>query len=284
MKFNIVSYIFLMSIAIFPAFSQEIKVSIIDKETSLPIPFVTIVVPTQDLELFANKDGVFSLSSLKLNIGSSIVFSRIGYANLSLTMEELQSMILKKNNKLFLEPKTIILDEISIKPKTLKFTKEGNGFGSKQRQIGIGKDSVGCEIGTVIPVNFLESTIEKVTFRLTQNKYGHFKFKINIYKLENNQPSTKINLQPIYFEADIKSGICEINIKNYSIVVNNDFFLSIEYMYDMGKYSVYYASSMKKSPTFCKDSRNSKWFKVMSGDNNVSVSINTIQSHFEESK
>jgi hypothetical protein len=266
------------------SYGQEIKISLLDKGNNSPVPFVTVLILRDELELFSDKDGILSMNTSKLNPTDSIVFNRIGYYNLRVTFQDLETLLSKQNHMILLEPKINQLQEVIVRPRVQKFSKSGNGSGSKWKQIGIGKDSTGCEIGTIIPVRFPESTIEKVTFRLTQNKYGSMKFKINLYQIENNAPGTKINKEPIYFESESKSGTCEVDLKNYGIVVNSDIFLSIEYMQDMGKYSVYYSATFNKNPTFYKDSRNSKWVKIMHGDDNISISLNTIQSHYEDIK
>jgi hypothetical protein len=283
-KINIKLLISFLILIGYTAIGQNLTFTLLDKGNQSPVPFVTILLPKEELELFSDKDGLLILDVSKRNGADSIVFNRIGYYPLRLTILELKTKLSKQNQILCLEPKITFLHEVIIKPRVKMLSRTGNGQGSRWKQIGIGKDSTGCEIGTIIPVPFPQSTIEKVTFRLTQNKYGSMKFKINLYQIENKFPSKKINQEPIYFESESKSGICEVDLQIYGIVVSSDFFLSIEYMQDMGKYSVYYSSTMNKNPTFFKDSRNSKWVRIKHGEKDISISLNTVQSHFEDPK
>ena len=273
-----------MLTSVFASYGQDLRISLLDKGNKSPVPFVTVLLLREEEELFSDKAGIVVLNVSKLEASDSIVFNRIGYYNLRLTFQDLQSLLSRQNQTMLLEPKITMLQEVIVKPRIQKYTKSGNGSGSKWKQIGIGKDSTGCELGTIIPVKFPESTIEKVTFRLTQNNYGSMKFKINVYQIENGAPGKKINQEPIYFESESKSGTCEVDLKNYGVVVNSDFFLAIEYMQDMGKYSVYYSSSFNKNPTFYKDSRNSKWVKIKHDDDEISISLNAVLSHYEDYK
>ena len=266
----------------FVLLSQDLKIPILDKSNNSPVPFVTILILNKEQELFSDKVGIVTLNTFNIGESDSIVFKRIGYYNLRVTFKDLKLLLSRQNETILLEPKITMLQEVIVKPRTPIFNNSGNGFGSKWKQIGIGKDSTGCELGTIIPVKFPGSTIEKVSFRLTQNKFGSMKFKINIYQVEKGLPGKKINQEPIYSELESKSGTCEVDLKSYGIVVNADFFLAIEYMQDMGKFSVYYAASFNKNPSFCKDSRNAKWVRIMHDDKDISISLNAVLSHYED--
>jgi hypothetical protein len=58
--------------------------------------------------------------------------------------------------------------------------------------------------------------------------FGKFPVRLNIYNLENHKPYENILNKPIYIEITAE-GEYIINLKNDNIILDEDFFISLEY-------------------------------------------------------
>ena len=101
---SLFSLLFLLSTTI--VLSQDITV--IDKNTNQPIPGVAVYNTSKTTSTFTDLDGVTNINNFK--DGETVFFKHISY----LTFKISKSLILKKQNKVWLQPNTQSLDEIIV--------------------------------------------------------------------------------------------------------------------------------------------------------------------------
>ncbi len=260
--------------------AQVIVGVIINEETQEEIPYVNIGVQNQNIGTVSSPKGEFQLDYLTTKVSDSIIFSSIGYHTQVFTVDSLKSLLAAQNPKVLMKPKINFLEEVVVNAKKGYLKKYGNGDGNKRKKVGFGpNDNLGREIGTVISSQEKDALISKVLINIGVNNYGKIKLRLNVYKWTDNEIGERLNKESLYFDTELKEGIWEMDIEKYGIVVSNDFFISLEYIQDMGEYGLYFTFSFNKSPTFMRLTNNSKWEEITYKNKHVSISINTVLSY-----
>ncbi len=261
-------------------FAQVIVGVVVNEENQEGIPYVNIGIQNQNIGTVSSPKGKFQLDYLTTKISDTIIFSSIGYHTQAFTVDSLKSLLAAQNPKVLMKPKINFLEEIVVNSKKGYLKKLGNGNGKKRKKVGFGpNDNLGREIGTVISPQEKDGVISKVLINIGVNNYGKIKVRVNVYKWKNNEIGERLNNKPLYFDTELKEGIWEINLEKYDIVVPGDFFISFEYIQDMGEYGLYFTFSFNKSPTFMRVTNNSKWEEITYKNKRVSISINTVLTY-----
>jgi len=60
------------------------------------------------------------------------------------------------------------------------------------------------------------------------------RFRLNFYSVQNGLPTTTLLKENIIIETDITSGIVTKDLTPYEIVIDEDFFVAIEWIEDLG--------------------------------------------------
>jgi len=260
--------------------SQSIWGVVANIETGEKIPYVNVGYRNQSIGTVSNENGEFQLKILSSEFSDSIVFSSIGYHKVSFLTGDLKNRLIS-NTTIFMRPQTDVLEEIIVSSRAFsRIQKLGNGRGSKRKKVGFGpNDNLGREIGTVIETQIKEALIDKAFINIGINKYGKIKLRVNIYKWENNKITERLNNVPLYFETELQEGVWEVDLKKYNIEVSGDFFISFEYIENMGEFGLYFTFSINKNPTFIRESINSEWEEIKYNNKRISISINCVLSY-----
>ncbi|WP_111309147.1 carboxypeptidase-like regulatory domain-containing protein [Confluentibacter sediminis] len=96
---------------------KEIKGSIIDQDSKKPLVFADIVITNSNMSVVTNTDGEFILKIPKELLEGTLTFSHLGYHTKVVNISEYSN-----NDRIYLEPTIIQLDEVKIasKPKDAK--------------------------------------------------------------------------------------------------------------------------------------------------------------------
>jgi hypothetical protein len=255
-------------------YCQVLEGVVVDANTMQPIPYVNIGIISKGIGTVSDEKGGFQLPVSDKYINDKIGFSYIGYYAKDIEVDSvinLQPGI----KKFYLTPRTYTISEVFVRPMAVKNMLLGNGMGSKHKFIGLGSDDMlGREIGAVIPLGNRNAFLKKAIVRVAVNNYGTIKLRLNIYNLKDNMPFEKINIEPIYFETNIKEGKCVVDLEKYNIKLSQDFFVSMEYIQKMGNYGLYFTFSFDKNPTYFRETSLSPWILAKYEDKIVSMSMN----------
>jgi len=91
-----------------------VEASVFDKETEEPLPFTNVIIEGTSIGTITNEEGVFELSFNKKYANSNIIFSFIGYKNLSLPIKKFKN----PDKIVYLESASTSLDEILVTVKS----------------------------------------------------------------------------------------------------------------------------------------------------------------------
>jgi len=203
---------------------SQLKSIVIDDETKGPVPFVNIWVENENIGTTSDKNGVFTIDTLK---GKFLVFSSLGYQNKKIEIS-------KTPDSIFLMPKINKLEEVTIQTR-----KETN-------ELILGKfanSDVGYFYGSFDKPEmqarfFAYDTIYSKTPYLKTLKFRIFsiiknaKFNVRIYsKTEDGKPGNPLYDKNIIGIAKKGTKNIEIDLSDLHIIFPEDgIFISYEWL------------------------------------------------------
>lgn len=255
--------------------SQMIEGKVVDAETKKHLSYVNVGIRGKNLGTVTDTAGYFKLL-IKEPSNDTLMFSLIGYESYAMGIRDLMKA---KDIDIRLTQKTYQLKEVVVSSKKYNYELLGNHDKNKHRKLGIGRDQLGAELGTVIRVKNVPAYIESAKFYIVKNDYGKIRLRLNIYDLKKDNPSESILTKPIYIETDLKSGLWKIDLAEYNLVVNNDFFISLEYIQDMGYQGLYFSFGFDNSPSFMKATSHADWKKLDYNGRSIGAGFNVTVSY-----
>lgn len=224
-RYLLLSLLIIISIA---SSARTITGYVIDKSSNESLPYVNIGIIGKSIGTVSNARGYFKLTIPNNLTNEKIRFSFIGYHSVTMDILEISK---KKNITVFLKEKVTLLQEVVIKPIELK-TKVLGGVaksGPVTTVLRFSSSVLGTEICRLIRVK-KRSFVESFNFNLTTNEFDTLTFRLNFYGLDDEKnPSDSLIAKSYIFSINNDTiGEFNINIKEQNIVVEENFFLSLE--------------------------------------------------------
>jgi hypothetical protein len=140
----------------------------------------------------------------------------------------------------------------------------GNETESRNNKTGFDANLLGNEMGIVIKTKRRPTFIKDFSIYITDNDYNTFKFRINFYNLRNGLPDQNILKENIIVTSSMKEGKLTVDLSQYNIVVEDDFFVSMEWIEDMGDHGLFFSTDISggASPTITRTTSQGKWRDV----------------------
>ena len=115
--------------------------------------------------------------------------------------------------------------------------------------------------------------LKKFNISLVENDYGFIRFRLNFYSVENGLPTSTLLKENIIIETDATSGIVSKDLAPYEIVIDEDFFVSIEWIEDLGPGKLYFSGGFFGSPLIAREVSQGTWSKVGYGSVGMNVEV-----------
>lgn len=256
---------------------------ITDASTNAGIPFASIGIKGKNVGTVADEKGNFELNILKCGEDDSLKISAIGYKTIGFTVSEARQSMSKV---ILLEPLIVKLNEVVVTSKKVKRKVLGTSkYSTKNCSAFQGLEGNWKGEEAAIRANNTKGKsvfIEDFNFYIIQNKYeDSLVFRLMLYPVNaKNLPGETFLKKPVIFKTAVKQGIVHVDLKNYNIVYNDDFFISLECLMDkMDQTKFCFAGSIDVF-SYVKTSAFGNWYQPSSGrkkagggaDLNVTVS------------
>lgn len=254
-----------------------LKGRVVDNTNKEPIPFASIGIKGKTYGTVCDENGNFALKVGSFADNDSLKVSAIGYAAKTIAMSVAKNYI---NETIGLNPASVQLSEIKIKPQKTVTKVLGNKRYNKNICISF-QGAEGNWKGTEISIKANNKKgrlvfIENFNFYIVKNLYlDSLTFRLNFYKEDKEGlPGENILRQPIIFKTIVKEGIVSLNLKNYLINTDDDFFMSLECLEETINQSRLCFSGSISGPAYMKAATFMDWAKIPVGgiDFNVTVS------------
>jgi len=224
MTSKIVTTLFLILFQLFVYGQTILSGTIIDKSTQLPIEYANIGILEKGVGTVCNSLGKFNLIISEDLLNNYLAIDHIGYENTTIKIIELISQ--STELKIELNPSSIILKEVTI----LASQQVNLGYKPNGDQVKgfFQADGLGLEGGTLIQNNG-KVQLKKFNFNILKIPFDSLKFRLNIYSLKKNNPSTKVNTRDIIFTiSKADTGLYSLPLVNENIQVTDNFICTIE--------------------------------------------------------
>jgi len=118
---------------------------------------------------------------------------------------------------------------------------------------------IGFESKTFLLEEYIEN---EFIISLVENDYGTDRFRLNFYSIQSGLPTTTLLKENIIIETDITSGILSKDLIPYEIVIDEDFFVAIEWIEDLGPGKLFFSGGFFGSPLIACEVSQGTWTKV----------------------
>ncbi|WP_299701381.1 carboxypeptidase-like regulatory domain-containing protein [uncultured Pontibacter sp.] len=202
------------------------------------IPYVNIGIKKKNIGTATRPDGSFTLNLKEENRHDTLTFSAIGYNEISLPIS---SILSSRMSEFDLSEKITTLREVVISNKASKIKKFGTTsrnpflYGSAET---VHSEDI-SELGKYINLNNKASEIISATVYLRSIKRDSASFRINLYKNVAGMPGERLIEKSIIKRLPLTQGWVTIPLEQYGLVVDEDFFLGIEYLPEHSNHEKY---------------------------------------------
>jgi hypothetical protein len=224
--------------------AQTLQSTLLDYNTREPIPFVNIGILGKNLGTVSDDEGKFSLEAPKTGWNSSdtLRLSSIGYQ--SVDFVQLHEKELPKS--IYLKPLTLTLPTVVINPKKFKRHKVlGHRNNSPKMIFYFQSNRLGTELCNLIEVKKGNYYLKKAHFNIAQNKFGPLFSRVHVYENEDGKPGKNLLPRELIVSSDLKSGTLSVDLAPYNLVLEDDFFLGLEWVKTLNK------GNISKDLQFC---------------------------------
>ena len=256
--------IVLISVLLFiPSIEAQKKIggTVISASTKQTLAYVNIGIVGKGIGTVTDKKGNFKFIINKKNYRDSIKISMIGYKSKTYLIQD----FIKKDSKeitIYLSEKNEILNEIVISNKKLKRRVLGNRTKSKLFTDGFESDQLGCEAGLIIKIRKSPTFIKSFHAFIASNTHDKLKFRLNFYSIKEGLPHKNILKENIIIESTLKEGLLSVDLTKYDIVMEEDFFVSLEWIENFGEGNLQFSVGLFGSPVIYRNASQANWQKI----------------------
>lgn len=246
---------------------------VIDAATEEPLPYVNIGLVNQNIGTVTDEAGYFELEVPGNGYADATLrFSMIGFEPQDFTLQEYRD---QKILTIPLKEKATALEEVVLTTKRNKYQTKilGNKTTSQLIYAAFTTNKLGNEMGFLVRGRKNPMILKKFNVSLVENDYGPIRFRLNFYDLKDGLPNETLLNENIIVETDIQSGIVSKDLTPYEIVIDQDFFVAIEWIEDLGPGKLFFSGGFFGSPLIAREVSQGTWSKVGSASVGMNVEV-----------
>jgi pimeloyl-ACP methyl ester carboxylesterase len=210
---------FLFAYTYASAQTLQLSGTILDQQTSAPVPFASIGIPNSALGTVADALGHFEFSiPTPAASGQQLMISCVGYKPLVLPVAE----FLGHSPTVRLMPTAVSLRAVTVRPgkvrtKTFGRTSSSTLMGANlYTEPNLVDDGLAKEQGTVIPIDE-ECLLQDFNFHVAFNRFKSVKFRLNLYSVQAGLPDKPLLHQDIRFDVTQPRGWVKVDLRPYHV-------------------------------------------------------------------
>ena len=246
---------------------------VIDAATKEPLPYVNIGLLNKNIGTVSDEAGYFEFEvNTEQNSRDTLRFSMIGFQTKSYTLND---FINQNEIEVYLTEKSTALDEVILSSKRKNYQTKilGNKTTSKALYAAFTSNKLGNEMGFIVRARKHPMILKKFNISLVENDYGPIKFRLNIYDVLNGLPNKTLLKDNIFIETEESSGIVSLDFTPYEIILDQDFFISIEWIEDLGPGKLYFSGGFFGAPLFAREVSQGTWEKIGTASVGMNVEV-----------
>lgn len=269
---NFLTILFLCTHSFLSFGQNSIVGQVINEFSQEPLPYVNIGLVNENIGTVSDEQGYFQLEIEPGNFKqSSLRFSMIGFETKTFVLQdyiENELLLIKLSEEVTQLEEVIVLEKKNFETRVL-----GNKTTSKLIYASFTSNKLGNEMGFVVRKRRSPMILKKFNISLVENDYGLIRFRLNFYSVENRLPTSTLLNENIIVQTDASSGnVCK-DLTPYQIVIDEDFFVSIEWIEDLGPGNLFFSGGFFGSPLIAREVSQGTWTKVGSASVGMNVEV-----------
>ena len=234
---------------------------ITDAELNEALPFVNIGIPGAGIGTVSDEQGYYLLEIPPDKVNDSIYFSMVGFGFQSFKIDQIDGTKEKLLNISF-QPETTALKEVVVTSGRWERKTVGNETDSKLITTGFTTNKLGNEIAQFVRVKKQRPTlIQRFWLSIAENTIESVILRLNIYLEEEGFPGENILQEPIYLALPNEPQTIEVDLTPYDIYVEDDFFVSIEWIEDLGVEGLWFSAGVFGKSLYARSASHAQWVK-----------------------
>ncbi len=231
-----------------------------DAELDTPLPYVNIGIPGEGVGTVTDEQGYYQLEIPNHLLDSTILFSMVGFT----TAE--RSIVLDKGSEkllsLKLHPKVTALKEVVVTNTQWKSISVGNKTASKLITAGFTSNHLGNEIAQFVRIKKGTPTLlKKFWLSIAENNIQDVVLRFNVYNEVEGLPGDNILEKPVYISLPNEPQTITVDLLPYDIFVEDDFFVSIEWIEDLGVDNLWFSAGVFGKSVYARSASHSAWIR-----------------------
>lgn len=241
------------------AHAQIFEGRVKDAKTNEKLAYVNIGVIGKSSGTVTDDNGHFNLS-LTNSSTDSLRISIIGYVPKTYLVSDF-IMHYTPGESIMLTPEIHQLSEVKISGRKSKIAVLGNTTQSKSTNAGFNSNLLGNEIGEIIKIKKAPTLLKQFNASLAHEATDSVKLRLNFYSVKDGMPYEILQQQNIF--VTIKKGQEQISVDltPYNIVVNDKFFVSLEWIQNSKGAGLMFSASLFSSPIIARETSQAAWEK-----------------------
>jgi len=212
-----------------------LKGVVLDKETNIPLAYVSVGVLNKSQGTVTDTVGHFSFNISQDNFIDTLQISIVGYSTFRISVKD---FIARDDKAIKLLITLEQLAEVTVTNSIPKTNTEimGRQGTSKLVQVSVHnkktvEETIGSELGMRYRTSKKNAIIKDLNFYVSANNFNFIKFRINIYSVKDDMPDTLIYKKQIFATVnDFKTGWSKIALEQYNIKIDGEFIVTIQWI------------------------------------------------------
>jgi hypothetical protein len=243
--------------------AQIFEGTVKDAKTNLALPYVNVGIAGKSVGTVTDSAGHYKLN-LTGHDADSLKLSMVGYKALNYQIAGFLKNT-ESHKIIFLVPAITQLKEVKVSNKKWKEVILGNTSHSKTSNAGFYNNILGYELGTVIKIRKSPTYLKRFNVTISSDVTYPVKLRLNFYTVKNGLPDQLLQNQNIFVSVEKGQQEIQINLEPYSIYVEDNFFVSLEWIENANGRGVMfsaYLSLFGSGSVISRETSQAKWSKV----------------------
>lgn len=246
-----------------------------DAHTGEALPYVNVGVVKKNIGTVSNEEGQFKLVIPEGHTADTLRISMIGYAAQDFIVADIAKR-LSANSEIKMKEKATELKELVVSNRKKGEKLLGNKTESKSMTGAFTSNKLGNEVGITMKVKGSLNQLKTFSASIASGDNPDVKMRLNFYSLnKKGMPDKLIINENIIVTVPKNAGKLVVDLTPYNIMVEDDFFASLEWIEDApGTNKIQFSAAFLATPLIVRETSQGEWEKL--GTVGLGFTVDTI--------
>ncbi|MDV6169176.1 carboxypeptidase-like regulatory domain-containing protein [Flavobacterium sp. DG1-102-2] len=233
-----------------------------DATTGETLPYVNIGVVNKGIGTVSGETGKFTLAVPEGHDKDTLRISMLGYKTKEYIVSDFAKVV-NANSEIKMEQHVTQLKEVVVSNRKSGDKLLGNKTESKSVTAAFTSNKLGNEVGTVMKIKGTSALLKTFTASIASDNNPPVKLRLNFYSLKKGMPDQLLINENIIVAVPKSSGKLVVDLTPYNIMVEDDFFASLEWIEDSpGSNRIWFSAALFATPIISRDTSQGAWTKL----------------------